>query len=111
MRTIRRYISVIPIFDADDLETAVPDLLRNWTNPLETALIDGKTCECGAPISAIATYWCWRCWYRFDEPNTGRLRRPLTHLEKHTRERETHQEKFMTIALEKRRLAESYKGA
>lgn len=88
-RKIRNLIGTVHIFDAADVETVVPKLLHRWMRVLPvTAPPTHAACECGAAIGTLATLWCWRCWFRFEQPNGPRLARPFIALEDYNKGRE-----------------------
>lgn len=95
-RTISRLIGVIPIFDADDIESAVPRLLAARREPILCSVETRHRCElCRYPVSTIATFWCWNCWLRFTAPNSGRIVRPYRHLTEWNIARERERESWL----------------
>jgi hypothetical protein len=97
-RTISRLIGTIPIFDVDEIDTVVPQLLAAC-KPLPRTVRSKQTCSsCGCPVSTVGTFWCWSCWLRFTTPSMssvapsaghdGQVAHPLVHLTDWNRARE-----------------------
>lgn len=87
-RKISHLIGVVPIFDANEIETVVSQILTA-AGPLPCAIDARRRCElCTYPVSTISSFWCWSCWFRFTAPNTGQLVQPYIHLTDWNRIRE-----------------------
>ncbi len=97
-RKISRLIGTIPVFDVDEIDTVVPQLLAACT-PLPRTVESAYLCSlCDCPVSTVSTFWCWSCWFRFTRPSmssavrfaapTGQITRPYIHLTDWNRARE-----------------------
>ena len=99
-RTISRLIGTVPIFDVDEIDSVVPQLLMAC-KPLPRIVKSRQVCSlCGCPVSTMSTFWCWSCWFRFTTPSMssaaprmshgGQVTRPFIHLTDWNRVREQH---------------------
>lgn len=100
-RTISRLVGVVPVFDAAEIDTVVPQVLATAIS-LPCKIDTCSRCElCGYPVSTIASMWCWSCWFRFTLP-PGKLVRPYVHLTDWNRRQEEREAHFAELAAAKK---------
>jgi hypothetical protein len=116
-RKISRLIGTILIFDVDEIDIVVPQLLATSREPIPRTVESVRRCGgCLCPISTVSTFWCWSCWFKFTTPSSGQLTHPRIHLTDWNRKREIAQalwqDKMKTLERERyfAEQAEAHKG-